>query len=353
MNADKKQRIALETIKILKKKFDLYPDDTTIVRNAPFHKAFLRAFEPRFKELHTNSEALLKISSWIHGLQTSVGQSFYESVAQILCNGEKITFRGTDYQLYAEQERVISEHMTDLKNGTIAPNTEQEDDMLRNAATGNPDDLVVGTDFTADCIFEDDERIVAIELKSVRPNSGEMRGEKQKILKAKAALRYYYSTVPGCEHKKVYYYFGFPFDPTANTDTGYDKESFMDSVIEFSKFCAPEEVLLADELWSFLSGEPNTMEEILNIIKDVSESTFSDDFNFLCSTHSIQTDPKRYRRIVSKWHLSDEVAFVDHWRKIDTSIQTDIISCKNLSPFGDNGKYNERRSTLLKEFLSR
>lgn len=350
MNADKKQGIALETIKILKSRFDSYPDDATIVRNAPFHKAFLRAFEPRFNELHTNSDVLLNVSSWIHGLQTSVGQSFYEGVAQILCFGDKKTFRGTDYKLYAEQERVISEHMTELKNGTITPNTEQEDDMLRNAATG---DLVVGTDFTADCIFEDKEKIVAIELKTVRPNSWQMHGEKQKILKAKAALRHYYSSVPGCKNKKVYYYFGFPFDPTANTDTGYDKDSFMDSVIDFSKFCAPKDFLLADELWTFLSGEPNTMEEILRIIKDISESTFSDDFNFLCSTHSIQTDPKRYRRIVSKWHLSDEVAFVDRWREIDASHQGDIIRCKNMSPFNNKGKYNERRSTVLRDLLNR
>ena len=34
-----------------------------------------------------------------------------------------------------------------------------------------------------ECYFEDEENIVAIELKSVRPNSGETRGEKQKILK--------------------------------------------------------------------------------------------------------------------------------------------------------------------------
>lgn len=348
MNADKMQLIALETIKILKSRSDSFPDDTTIARNAPFHKAFLRAFESKFEELHTNSDVLLNVSSWIHGLNTSLGQSFFEGVAHILCDGDKKSFPGTDYKLHAEQERVISEHMTDLKNGTIAPNTEQEDDMLRSSATGN---LVVGTNFTADCFFEDEEKIVAIELKSVRPNSGETRGEKQKILKAKAALRRYYSTVPGCERKKVYYFFGFPFDPTADTDTGSNKENFMGNMIEFSKFCAPEDILLADELWSFLSGEPNTMKEILTIINDISESTFSDDFNFLCSAHSIQTNPERYRTIVSKWHINDEVVFVDRWREIDTSTQRNVIKYKNMSPFSEDGKYNVRRASALRELL--
>ena len=350
MNANKKQLIALETIKILKSRSDSFPDDTTIARNAPFHKAFLRAFESKFEELHTNSDVLLNVSSWIHGLNTTLGQSFFEGVAHILCDGDKKSFPGADYKLYAEQERVISEHMTDLKNGTIAPNTEQEDEMLRESATGN---LVVGTNYTADCFVEHEEKIVASELKSVRPNSGETRGEKQKILKAKAALRHYYSTIPGCENKKVYYFFGFPFDPTADTDTGSNKASFMGNMIEFSKFCAPEDILLADELWSFLSGEPNTMAEILGIIKDISEATFADDFNFLCSAHSIQVDPGRYRTIVSKWHLCDEVEFVDHWCDIDAATQRDIIKYKNVSPFGEDGKYNEKRANSLKDYLNR
>ena len=192
MDAIKKQFIALETVKILKSRFDSFPSDTTIARNAPFHKAFLGAFESKFEELHTNSDALLNVSSWIHGLNTTLGQSFFESVAHILCNGDKKTFPGLEYKLYAEQERIISEHMTDLKNGTIAPNTIEEDEMLQRSARGN---LVIGTNFTADCFFEDEEKIVAIELKSVRPNSGETRGEKQKILKAKAALRHYYSSI--------------------------------------------------------------------------------------------------------------------------------------------------------------
>ena len=348
MNANKKQLIAFETIKILKSRTDSFPDDTTIARNAPFHKAFLKAFESKFEELHTSSDTLLNIGSWIHGLNTTLGQSFFEGVAHILCDGDKKSFPGAQYRLYAEQERVISEHMTDLKNGTIAPNTIMEDEMLRNSATGN---LVVGANFTADCFFEDEEKIVAIELKSVRPNSGETRGEKQKILKAKAALRHYYSTIPGCAHKKIYYFFGFPFDPTAETDTGADKAAFMKNMIEFSKFCAPEDILLADELWSFLSGEPNTMNEILNIIKDISEASFSDDFNFLCSAHSIQVDLDRYRKIVSKWHLCDEEIFVDHWHYIDSATQKDIIKYKNVSPFSEDGKYNDTRANVLNDFL--
>ena len=75
--------------------------------------------------------------------------------------------------------------MTDLKNGNRLPSTQGEDEDIRRAAHG---ELQKAPNFTADCFYETDDEVVAIELKSVRPNSGEMRGEKQKILIGKAVL---------------------------------------------------------------------------------------------------------------------------------------------------------------------
>ena len=43
-------------------------------------------------------------------------------------------------------------------------------------------------DFSADVFIEDTNTITAIELKSVKPNSGEMKGEKQKILEKKIEI---------------------------------------------------------------------------------------------------------------------------------------------------------------------
>ena len=97
-------------------------------------------------------------------------------------------------------------------------------------------------------------------MKSVRPNSGEGRGEKQKILYAKAALQRLHPD------KEIKYYVGFPFDPTSPTPTGYDKARFMNHLIEFKKFFSPSEVLIAGELWDHLSGEVNTMEQLLEIV---------------------------------------------------------------------------------------
>jgi hypothetical protein len=57
----------------------------------------------------------------------------------------------------------------------------------------------------------------------VRQNSGEMKGEKQKILEGKAAL---YRKFPD---KEIRFYIGFPFDPTVNPEdesvTSFNKKN--------------------------------------------------------------------------------------------------------------------------------
>ena len=115
-------------------------------------------------------------------------------------------------------------------------------------------------EFTVDNYVEQERLIECIEMKSVRPNSGEGRGEKQKILYGKAALKRLHPD------KEVQFYIGFPFDPTSPTPTGHDKTRFMNYLIEFKKFFSTSEVLIAGELWDHLSGETNTMEQLLQIV---------------------------------------------------------------------------------------
>ena len=67
---------------------------------------------------------------------------------------------------------------------------------------------------------------------------------------------------------KLKFFIGFPFDPTSNKPTKYDKKRFFNYLIEFKKFFAEDEILIADELWDYLSGSKNTMNEILKIIKE-------------------------------------------------------------------------------------
>ena len=138
------------------------------------------------------------------------------------------------------------------------PNLSRENDLIFNYPGSASE--IDALDFTADVYIEKGNEIIAIELKSVRPNSGEGRGEKQKILYAKAALKLQNPD------KEVKFFMGFPFDPTAEEAMSYNKERFFEYLIEFKKFFAPEEILIAGELWDFLSGESGTMDDILEVV---------------------------------------------------------------------------------------
>jgi hypothetical protein len=203
---------------------------------------------------------LVALASWMHGLNTSLGTGF-ENIAHIISGGLKRKFTaGYTLMVSAKQDATISMIMSGLKSGRRVANLVEEDTLLAASPAAVPkEQLQEALGFTADVYIETASSIECIELKSVRPNSGEGRGEKEKILYAKAALK---RLNP---NKIVTFYIGFPFDPTSKTPTGYDKERFMNHLIEFKKFFSPNEVLVASELWDHLSGSPNTMEQILEI----------------------------------------------------------------------------------------
>ena len=77
---------------------------------------------------------------------------------------------------------------------------------------------------------------------------------------------------------------GFPFDPTVdiNTDsiTSFDKTRFLGQIINMNKYFAPNETLIASELWDTLSGDTKTMEQILKIINDISTTEFLSKYQY-------------------------------------------------------------------------
>lgn len=328
MDSRKKELIAQTVIKVLYSRFNSFPEDNSNNRNAPFHIAFLNAFSDKLSGRVQNIPDYLSLSSWLHGLNTSLGQSFFESVAHILCDGEKKDFKGK--QIFTNQINAISEIMIDLKNGTQQPSLSRENQIINSNKNGNQQ---TAQNFTADCFYETVTEAVAIELKSVRPNSGEMKGEKQKILQAKAVLQELYP------NKTIKYFFGFPFDPTSTTDTGYNKSRFIDYLVEAEKFIDKDEILIADELWSFLAGEESgVMAELLNIINTIATPSFMDKYN------SIQNKSNGYDEILKEWYLYSEHLIFENQINIQGKSNIRII---NQNIFTTDGSYNDRRLELL------
>ncbi len=367
MNCVKENNIAIETIRVLKKRFDVLPNLNTKLRNAPFHTAFLKAF---YGYLNVKSDEdvfnFLTLSQWFHGLSTTLGQSYFEKVAHILSDGEKRTFE--NYKICVDKRELISEIINTLKSGE----SNITGKYLRKRITKyceNNTYYVPGLNFTADVYIEDSKEVTMIELKSVKPNAGEMRGEKEKIL---YGLSYLSNVKRG---KNVYFYLGFPFDPTEdrNNPCGYDKERFSHSLIEFRKYFSEDEFLIAGELWDRLSGEKSTMCKLLKMINDIATPQFLMDLNIILQFGFINEDRlyspmaiddekfEQYISVLKKWHLCAETKLAYLIKDVATGELN--VHGKNKRAFerllhqrmfsSNQMNYNLRRINIIAEIVNK
>ncbi len=344
-----KEKIALEVIKVLVTRFDNFPEDATNNRNAPFHEAFISAFSDKIEERVNDIPFFISLSSWMHGLNTTLGQTFFEKVAHHLSNGEKREYTSKklgNLPITKTQRENISQIVADLSTSAQRPNLLRENGLLFSDFTT---EIIDANDFSADVFIKDRNSITAIELKSVKPNSGEMKGEKQKILEGKAAL---YREFPG---KEIKFFMGFPFDSTVDSEndpvTSYDKTRFLSQIINMNKYFDPTETLIASELWDFLSGQTNTMEEILGIINVISTTEFLKKFREI--TNPVNRSDEGYLSILNNWFLFSEKEIVENDALIQERIRDDRSMTRIYSkcPFDSKGNYCFDRYTELKRIL--
>jgi len=343
-----KEKISIEVIKTLVSRFESFPEDASNNRNAPFHEAFLKAFSDKLEHNVSDVPFFISLSSWLHGLNTTLGQAFFENIAHILCNGEKREYTSKklgNLKITKIQQDTITQIINNLSTSSKYPNLQEEN---RKLLKKDNSPKVDADDFSADVFFEDSDKIVAIELKTVKPNSGGMKGEKQKILEGKAALFHLFP------NKKIYFFFGFPFDPTVNiiteNVTSYDKTRFLNSIVNAHKFCAHDEFLVASELWNFLSGEKNTMEIIIGIINKIATS------DFLSKFHLLQDNSKRtnaeYISQLTEWNLISEKELIMKDIVIQKKLATNHLErIYNKISFDKDGKYNWERYNALRELF--
>lgn len=344
-----REKISLEVIKILIKRFESFPEDALCNRNAPFHEKFLNAFSDKFEGKVQDIPFFISLSSWLHGLNTTLGQTFFENVAYHLSNGDKREYtsgRLGNLKITKMQDANISAIISGLSNSSQIANLNLENEILFSEDIKGEE--VIAMDFSADVFIEDENNIIAIELKSVKPNSGEMRGEKHKILVGKTALKRKYP------NKEVKFYIGFPFDPTVITSqesiTSHNKERFLGSIINMTKYFAPDECLVADELWNLLSGHENTMEQILDIINAISTPDFLGKFNLL--RDSSNRNLNEYKKILECWGLVSELELVLNDLQIKHMADRKGESrLYNKLPFDKSGAYDFNRYYKLKELL--
>ena len=284
----------------------------------------------------------------VHGLSTTLGQTFFENVAHILCYGEKREYTSKklgNCEITQEQKNTINNIITNLSTSTVIPNLKDENAQLYKKDNSS---LVKAIDFSADVFYEDADSVTAIELKTVKPNSGEMGGEKRKILEGKAAL---FRLFP---KKDVTFYIGFPFDPTVDPasekETSHNKNRFLKSIINMNKFFNSEEVLIANELWNFLSGTKNTMEKILKIINSISTTEFLNKYKLL--DDNTKRNKPEYLAQLQEWNLFSEIFLIENNNLIQSKLHSKkLMRVFNKSIFTSNGKYDWNRYNDLKELI--
>lgn len=336
--------IAIEVIRTIHLQFDKFPEEETINRNAPFHESFLKAFSEKFEGRVKSIPDFISLASWMHGLNTSLGQSFLEKTAHILSYGVKRPFtkkETTNLKISREQKSFVNKILTDLSNGNRNPNVVDEDNEYISLSNSLE---VEATDFTADVFIENKEQVICIELKTVRPNKGTSKSEKEKVLEANFALKNKYPD------KKIKYYLGFPFDPLDETATGYNKQRYMDYNINFRKFFAEEEFLLSAELWDYLSNTTETMQTILEIITKIASPKFFDIFKFLNDSKNLVFNSEEYARYSNHWNLfSIELIAKNISRLSEETISDDIFQRYLYQSLFDSSVYyrNERIQFLL------
>lgn len=339
LSKEEKEDISYEVIRTLYSKFSDFPEDATKNRNAPFHKAFLEAFKDKLEGKVSDIPMFISLSSWSHGLNTSLGQSFFENVSHILSDGTKKKLG--DLRISQTQQTTMSDIITDLKNGNVVPNIQRENELI--FKNNRPLNKAL-SNITVDCYYEEDNKIVAIELKTVKPNSGTFKNEKDKILSAKAGLKNKF------KEKEIKYYLGFPFDPLSEEPTGSDKAKYMNYSVDCKKYFEQGEILLASELWDFLSSDTNTMEQIIEIINIIATPEFMMNYELLNDYENRGTD--KYGELLKNWNLMSELELVNN----DSSIKKSIRENKRLirrynQPIFNEGKYNKDRFLALDKLL--
>lgn len=149
-----KEKIAIEAIKTLVTRFGSFPEDASNNRNAPFHEAFLNAFSDKLNGKVTDTPFFISLSSWLHGLNTTLGQVFFENIAHHISNGEKREYtskRLGNLPITQSQRNHIAQIIADLSTSASQPNLDRENQLLfanYNTATIN------AMDFSADVFLK-------------------------------------------------------------------------------------------------------------------------------------------------------------------------------------------------------
>ena len=206
-------------------------------------------------------------SKLITSLQTAFGMSFYEQVSKEL--GElvgyevKNQYKITGY-IHGDAKLYLDQLLEDLK---YKPNRANEYQRLHEIYELNKDnlgELAEIPDSTVDVfIKKPDGTEIFIDITTVKPNKKEFRTMKEKILKWYFLRLSHGDIAPD----KIQTYIAIPYNPESKTDNSYKR---------WGNFYDRQDLLVGDELWQLVSGGQFSLNDMIDIFREIGNESKED-----------------------------------------------------------------------------
>ena len=199
-------------------------------------------------------------SKLITSLQTSFGMSFYEQMC--IKMGELVGYEvQRQYKLIGYEPPELTDYLQFiLEDMKYVPNRRNEYQYLSEIYEDIKDNVgksVEIPDSTVDVfIKKPDGTEIFIDITTVKPNKKEFRTMKKKI------LRWYFARlVRGDIHpNKIETYIALPYNPYSRTSNTYT---------HMGKYYDRKDLLVGDELWKFVSDGQFSLDDMIEIFREI------------------------------------------------------------------------------------
>ena len=206
-------------------------------------------------------------SKLITSLQTAFGMSFYEQVSKEL--GELVGYEVKNQykitgHIHGDAKLYLDKLLEDLK---YTPNRATEYQRLHEIYELNKDnlgELAEIPDSTVDVfIKKPDGTEIFIDITTVKPNKKEFRTMKEKILKWYFLRLSHGDIAP----EKIQTYIAIPYNPESRTDNNYKR---------WGNFYDRQDLLVGDELWQLVSGGQFSLNDMIDIFREIGNESKGD-----------------------------------------------------------------------------
>lgn len=215
---------------VLRKKFQNYKPETN---HMPFHTRLL-------------GKDRMALYSFIHSLSTNFGSSIFEPVAKEL---GRVKFDRAELQtksgdkITQDAQQVIQDIMNDLEIAIKSPDKMHEMARILEAVRGTSCANIIKIKPTrVDLQLEKEGSVYLIDLKTAKPNVGELKGFKRTLLTWVAAFAYDHPYITD-----IHTLIAIPYNPYAPEP--YARWTFK-GMLDLK-----HELMVGEDFWDFVGGE--------------------------------------------------------------------------------------------------